>query len=261
MSPSADAAGVISNCCCQCWRSEPTAAWAESLAHDVGELQHAAHGFQRPADDRAQIGLQDGLRALVDGGDAEGLVERQHAGRQVRQHAFQIDVGAFQLLAVALDHAAGLVQLARHGVERAGQLADFVAFGRLGQRPVVAHAPACVPAARLSNGRTRRGQRQRHGDGAEGGQQQRQRQRDAVELAQAQPRQGQLLVVAEPLLHLIGVVCDLLRHGLEQLQPARLGGGAERAVVAVGAGQRNDDAQVQPAVGAGRDGIVRLGRG
>ena len=224
MSPSADAAGVISNCCCQCWRSEPTAAWAESLAHDVGELQHAVHGFQRPADDRAQIGLQDGLRALVDGGDAEGLVERQHAGRQVRQHAFQIDIGAFQLLAVALDHAAGLVQLARHGVERAGQLADFVALRRFGQRPVVAHAHG-LRAGGQAEQRAHQalGQRQRHGDGAEGGQQQRQRQRDPVELAQPQSRQGQFLVVAKTLLNLVGVVRDLLRHGLEQLQPARLG--------------------------------------
>ncbi len=85
----------------------------------------------------------------------------------------------------AKDFTALGVELARHGIEGAGELADLVAFGRFGQRPVVAHAHG-LGAARQAEQRPHQplGQRQRHGDGAKGGQQQRQGQRDAIELAQ-----------------------------------------------------------------------------
>ncbi|MNX75693.1 hypothetical protein D3C86_1071780 [compost metagenome] len=232
------------------------------LSNNVRKFKHTVHRFQRTADHRTQVHPQNGLGALVDGGNAKRLVKHQHPGGQVRQHAFQIDVGPLQLLAIALDHAARFIQLARHGIERARQLAHFVALRGLGQRPVVTHAHRLRAARQAEQGSHQAlGQRQRHGDGAERGQEQGQGQGDPVKLAQAQPRQRQFLIIPEPLLHQIGVVRDLLRHRLQQLQPARLGRGTQQVVVAFGSGQRNHHTQVQPAFGPRRDRVIRFGGG
>ena len=68
------------------------------------------------------------------------MIQRQHTGRKVGQHAFQMHLGAFHHALLLFAGLPGIEQLARHLVEQAGQRAQFIAaadrvlFGKIALR-------------------------------------------------------------------------------------------------------------------------------
>ena len=55
------------------------------------------------------------------------FVHHQHAGRQVSQHAFQIDLGILHLQLLLLSGAFRIGQIGCHLVEQSGQCTQFIA--------------------------------------------------------------------------------------------------------------------------------------
>ena len=180
---------------------------------------------------------------MIHGAQAQLFVEYQHAGRKIGEDVLEISLGRFELGAVRFGHAARIVQLLGHAVERLGENAQFIAAGDL-------RAAAVVPARHRLGARGEQRQRlrqaRREQEGESGGgeqrQQQRQRKREDVDLLQALTRQRQLLVVAVYLLHRLRVPRQRRRHRLQELQQTLVLGDAER-------GYRNQHAQAQSLVG------------
>ena len=237
-----------------------------ALPPEVGVLVELAEGLdelrrglaqprqllERAAHEPVGAGPEDRLGADVRERDAEVLVEHDHAGGQVREHAREPRVRALELLLVALDERARLLELARHRVERLREHAELVAPGVVLDRPEVAgrHRARAGGEHRQRPGHPA-GEQERRGDRGEDGQQQRHRHRDPEDALQPGARQRQLLVVAPALLDRLGVLGEQRRHRLHQLQQPQLLAelAAER--------DRLDHAQLQAArLAVG----VRLGR-
>ena len=210
----------------------------------------------RPIGERLALQAFEGLlqyRAgpVIHRAQAQLLVQYQHAGRQIGEDVLQISLGRFEFGAARFGHAARIVELLGHAVERLGEYAQFIAAGDL-------RAAAVIAARHRLGARGEQGQWLRQARGEQEGergrgeqrQQQRQRQREDVDFLQALARQRQLLVVAIHLLHRLRIPRQRRRHRLQQLQQTFVLGDAER-------GYRNQHAQAQAPVGRALERRVR----
>ncbi len=143
-----------------------------------------------------------------------------------------------------LDHAARFIKLARH--EQTRQHSPL--RPRSGSRAVAVIAtPTAVPPARTGLWAADGDSATAAPNAARAGP----RSGDAVKLAQAQPRQRQLLIIKKPLLHQIGVVRSAPAPAAAIAASAARTG--KQVVITLGQSQRNHHTQVQPAFGARRD--------
>jgi len=124
--------------------------------------RHALHFLQRHGKDLRRTGIH---RA-----QAQFIVQRQHAGRQVGQHAFQVAFGAFHFALLLFAGLFRLKQLLRHLVEQAGQRAQLVAalYRVLAGKIALRHSPRAFRkrlqrgAQPLADEKRRRYRRQQH---------------------------------------------------------------------------------------------------
>ncbi len=188
--------------------------------HRPGErLQRLRPLWQSQPDAALEVGAKNPLRAGVCDGKRLGRIEHQHAGRKVRKNVLEPLFGRLERRAVSLHHAAGIIELPRHGVERFGEDAKLVPAG---DRRLAAEVAARHRLCRLGETCQRLGQPacKDHGKGDRDEQRhgKRKRQRDDVDPLQLLPRKRKFPVVAVRCFDRLDAVAEQFRHRLAQLQ-------------------------------------------
>jgi hypothetical protein len=195
----------------------------EALADRRGEQVELRRVAERRAGRGGDVVAQDRRRAGVGDVEPERRIEGEHAGGKVGEDVLEIGLGALGLDPARLGRRARFVELAGHAVEGARQHPQLVAAGDAGSRGEVA---ARDRRGGLGELRQRFGQpaaqHERERDGGEQREQQGQRQGHQVDALQTGAQQGQLAVVAVDRLHGLGAVGQAFRHGLHELQEARV---------------------------------------
>ncbi|MNC85849.1 hypothetical protein D3C83_14650 [compost metagenome] len=98
------------------------------IAPELGEPRRGLVPARRGhAHERRKLHAEYRAGAAVDGAQIQLLVERQHAGGQVREQALEVGLGLRERRLIALGLRARFRQLQRHRVEGLGQHADLVA--------------------------------------------------------------------------------------------------------------------------------------